>query len=204
MRLGKLFRERFLVVGLAVVAPVALVLGLVLPGSANAKVTPQSTMNNWWTTFYGFIDNSPPGTQIFTTKCHTPGGAHVTAATYPGENGTYKDPVVMAWPHKVPVGANQYCQIGYVPDLKKYFIHADLCDPCGGNNSTHWDLWMGGDSGSTHNPEKAALLNCENKWTVHTTVILNPPTNEPVDTTPLFTPPTTCHGGAGDGGGGGS
>jgi len=29
-------------------------------------------------------------------------------------------------------------------------------------------------------------------------VIRNPPSNEPVDTTPLFTPPTTCHGGTGD------
>jgi hypothetical protein len=40
------------------------------------------------------------------------------------------------------------------------------------------------------------------KWTRHGTVILNPPSNEPVDTTPLFTPPATCHGGTGDGGGG--
>jgi len=29
-------------------------------------------------------------------------------------------------------------------------------------------------------------------------VLLNPPSTEPVDTTPLFTPPTTCHGGQGD------
>ena len=32
----------------------------------------------------------------------------------------------------------------------------------------------------------------------HAKVVLNPPSNEPVDTTPMFTPPTTCHGGSGD------
>lgn len=31
-----------------------------------------------------------------------------------------------------------------------------------------------------------------------TRVILHPPSSEPVDRTPLFTPPTTCHGGTGD------
>jgi hypothetical protein len=65
-------------------------------------------------------------------------------------------------------------------------------------NTNHVDLWMGGDASSTHNPEKKALLHCEDKWTRHATVILNPPSNEPVDTTALFTPPTTCHGGTGD------
>jgi hypothetical protein len=43
-----------------------------------------------------------------------------------------------------------------------------------------------------------ALLHCEDKWTRHATVVLNPPSNEPVDTTALFTPPATCHGGTGD------
>jgi hypothetical protein len=65
-------------------------------------------------------------------------------------------------------------------------------------NNNHVDLWMGGDAGSLHNPEKSALLNCENKWTRHATVILSPPASEPVDTTALFTPPATCHGGSGD------
>jgi hypothetical protein len=67
-----------------------------------------------------------------------------------------------------------------------------------GVNTKHVDLWMGGDKNSTSNPEKSALLACEDKWTRTTTVILNPPSNEPVDTTALFTPPTTCHGGTGD------
>lgn len=95
-----------------------------------------------------------------------------------------------------------WCQIIYVPFLKKHFIHEDQCHPCGGVNTDHVDLWMGGDSNSTHNPEKSALLACEGTWTRHSTVVLNPPPSEPVDTTPLFTPPTTCHGGSGDSHGG--
>jgi len=85
-----------------------------------------------------------------------------------------------------------------VPFRKKYFIHEDQCNPCSGVNSKHVDLWMGGGSKSTSSPEKAALYNCESTWTRHSTVIQNPPSNEPVDTTPLFTPPTSCHGGSGD------
>jgi hypothetical protein len=57
---------------------------------------------------------------------------------------------------------------------------------------------MGGDGSSRKEPEKRALLNCEDEWTQHTKIILDPASTEPVDTTPLFTPPTTCHGGAGD------
>ncbi|HEV2373408.1 MAG TPA: hypothetical protein VGS19_14690 [Streptosporangiaceae bacterium] len=191
MRLRKLhLRQRFLVVILAVCAPVALVLGFVLPGSANAAPQRSTTTTNF-VTFYGWTDNSPPG----------PGIAHPCIHQNAGGVGTRSNPVTMAWPNDLN---GPFCQIGYVPFLKKYFIHEDQCNPCGGVNSGHWDLWMGGDRNSTHGQEHTALLACEGKWTTHATVILNPPANLPVDTTPLFTPPTTCHGGAGDGGGGGS
>lgn len=63
---------------------------------------------------------------------------------------------------------------------------------------------MGGDAASTHNPEKRALINCADERTRHAKVILNLPSNEPVDTTPMFTPPTTGHGGSGDARAGGT
>ena len=93
-----------------------------------------------------------------------------------------------------------WCQRIYIPFLKKYFIHEDSeCgDECTPASKNHVDLWMGGDAKSTHDPEKTALLDCEDQWTTHDTVVLNPPKNEPVDKTPMFTPPTTCHGGKGD------
>jgi hypothetical protein len=65
-------------------------------------------------------------------------------------------------------------------------------------NTKHVDLWMGGDKNSTSQPEKTALLNCEDTWTRHSSIIKNPPSTEPVDTAALFTPPTACHGGQGD------
>jgi hypothetical protein len=195
MRLGKLnLKQRFLVLGVAVIAPVGLAMGLLLPataGPAGAKVVPASQSVTDYTTFYGYVDNSPPGRAI----------AHPCIHSQAGGVGTWSNPVTFA--EHIDLNG-PWCQKIYVPFLKKYFIHEDQCNPCGGVNNNHVDLWMGGDSNSTHNPEKSALLNCENKWTGHNTVILNPPSNEPVDTTALFTPPTTCHGGSGDGGSGGS
>jgi hypothetical protein len=138
-----------------------------------------------YVTFYGYVDNSPPGRAI----------AHPCIHSRAGGVGTWSNPVTFA-EHIDLHGP--WCQKIYVPFLKKYFIHEDQCNPCGGVNNNHVDLWMGGDSGSLHNPEKSALLNCEDKWTRHATVILSPPASEPVDTTALFTPPATCHGGSGD------
>jgi hypothetical protein len=159
---------------------------LLVPISWSGGAASASTTVQYYVTFYGWVDNSPPGPAI----------AHPCIHEHAGGVGTYGDPVTFA-EHMDLHGP--WCQIIYVPFLEKYFIHEDQCDPCGGVPDNHVDLWMGGNKASLHQPEEHALLACEDKWTRNPTdVVLDPPSNEPVDTTPLFKPPDTCHGGAGD------
>jgi len=154
-----------------------------------------TTETDWYITQYGWADNTPAGPDIAYTGCTTPGGQAVTSDDYAvpggpaGGDGSYNDPIVMAW----YTDQTSFCQIGYVPALQKYYIHADICDPCSNPKDTHWDLWIGGSSVNTTGKDRKALIDCEDTWTfTSTTVILDPPSDEPVDTSPLFTPPNTC------------
>jgi hypothetical protein len=141
-------------------------------------------------TLYGWADNSPPGPDI----------AHPCIHSTAGGIGTYADPITFA----TDVNELGWCQIIYVPYMQRYFIHEDECSECDANwNSQHkyrFDMWAGGDASSTHRPERKALMRCESTWTRansiddpnNPTVIVDPPSTEPVTTAPIFSPPGSC------------
>ena len=68
-------------------------------------------------TLYGYVDNSPPGTDI-AHPCGTRQGA--------GGTGTYADPITFA----TDVQEMAWCQVIYVPYMERYFIHEDECSEC--------------------------------------------------------------------------
>lgn len=148
-----------------------------------------STTYSMYCTCYGWLDNSPPGNAIAYPQIHS--GA--------GGTGTYSDPVTFATDqNELAPGTIVY--VGY---LKKYFIMEDDCAQCDtdwGNGTRHIDLWVGGNGNSGQ-----ALYDCEDSLTEQANVIVNPPSNETVDTTPLFNSSTEqCYVPGGGGGGGGN
>lgn len=154
-------------------------------GATTAPSTVQAFM-----TLYGFVDNSPPGPII----------AHPCIHPEAGGTGTYADPITFA----TDVNESPWCQIIYVPYMKRYFVHEDECSECDRDwqksHKYRFDMWAGGDNRSRRKPERRALLRCESTWTrgdsikdLHNPIItVDPPPGLPVTTTPIFTPPTTC------------
>src|ERR1041385_909076 len=67
-------------------------------------------------TFYGFPDNSPPGTGI----------AHPVIHDGAGGKGTFADPITFAVAPQVQKSVRPG-EIIYIPSLKKYFIMEDDC-----------------------------------------------------------------------------
>jgi hypothetical protein len=159
-------RGRGLIVAIAAPAmlAVAAFAGIALAGSANAATT-----RNFYVTLYGWPDNSPPGDGTAFGSGHA------------GGTGTYSNPITFATDqHELAPGT-----IVYYPYLHRYFIMQDECVECDqdwANGKYHIDLWVGGKGGNT-----SSVLNCEDALTQDSAqVILSPPSNEPVDTTPLF------------------
>ena len=114
--------------------------------------------------------------------------------------GTYANPVTFA----TDVSELGWCQVIYVPYMKRYFIHEDECSECDADwTRSHlyrFDMWAGGDANSRKAPEKKALHACESTWTradsvtdpANPTVIVDPPPGLPVTTAPIFSGPTQC------------
>ncbi len=148
-------------------------------GSAQA-----STTRNFLVTLYGWPDNSPPGNAI----AYPENGGYPTIHNVASGVGTYANPITYATDQaELPVGT-----IVYYPYLHRYFIMEDDCTECdedwtgqgpdGGPNLYHIDLWINGQNGNSND-----VINCEDDLTQNSeSVIVNPPSTEPVDTTPLF------------------
>jgi hypothetical protein len=164
---------------LAAAGGVLLLIGLTTPLSA------QTTQTMDIITFYGFPDNSPPGTVIEFPQIHDQAGG----------TGTFDDPITFATdPRLFSPG-----QVIYVPRLSKYFIMEDLCTNSGpgdqGNGCVndfdaglaHIDLWTGG----TADSDVQAQLNCEDSLTTsNEDIIVDPDPNQPVSDQLLFDPDT--------------
>ncbi|SEB32191.1 Ricin-type beta-trefoil lectin domain-containing protein [Amycolatopsis tolypomycina] len=166
---------------------------LALAGAASADA---ATTQPTFLTFYGWWDNTPPGGDIAYPQIHDTAGG----------KGTYTDPITFATSSdELKPGTKVW-----VPRVKKYFIMEDGCDECsddwnsegpnGGPGLRHIDLWLGGQGGSAFD-----AIDCEDALThynpdntpVMEPVVVDPPSNEPYDPTPIFDTSTgECYGGA--------
>ncbi|HEX5812227.1 MAG TPA: hypothetical protein VFY38_09015 [Pseudonocardia sp.] len=124
-------------------------------------------------TFYAAADNDPPGS----ADIAYPNSRHAEA----GGTGTVADPLSLATdPREIRPGV-----LVYYPPIQKYFVMEDDCVPCidewSGHRTPHVDLWMS----NTTNP---AVRDCEAALTPDDpdTIIVNPPTDLPVDPRPLY------------------
>ena len=184
-------RRRFPALAVAIATLVAALGTLFGAAPAYAATTQQTFL-----TFYGWYDNTPPGAGISYPQIHSTAGG----------TGTFADPITFATDSaEQPPGT-----VVYVPRVKKYFIMEDSCEECsadwtghgpdGGPNLRHLDLWLGGKGG-----DEMKAIDCEDALTDSNadgtpaleSVVVNPPGNETVDSTPLFNVNTgRCYGGA--------
>jgi hypothetical protein len=162
---------------LPLLASLCLVAGALMTSAGPAAAVQPHDTQSFLVTLYGFPDNSPPGAGIAFPQIHSQAGG----------TGTFDDPVTFATDRNELAPGT----IVYYPFLHRYFIMEDDCAECdqdwegqgpdGGPNFNHIDLWVGGEGGDSN-----AVIQCEDALTQQGDVVLNPPSNEPVDTTPLF------------------
>lgn len=142
------------------------------PAPTPPPTPPSGTTTVKSVTFYGWPDNSPPGTAIAYPQIHK--GA--------GGVGTFTDPVTFATSSKLFAPGTKL----YVPFLSKYVIMEDNCVDCVSDYNkgiTHIDIWLNSNASF-----KKETLACENKWTPDgsVSIVQNPASNLTVNTTPLF------------------
>jgi len=170
-----MLKRRLLILAAAAVVLVSTAFVANAAGAGTAKPAAAKTINTF-VTLYGWVDNSPPGNGISGGRIHS----------HAAGTGTFADPVTYA----TDVREQPYGTRVYIPYMKKYFIHEDECTECdhdwSNGHKFRTDLWAGGDKNSLKNPEKKALLACEDSLTRHAQIIVNPAAGMPVDTTPIF------------------
>ena len=169
----------------------AVVAMLAAAPSAGASTTQQAYL-----TFYGYWDNTPPGSAIAYPQIHQTAGG----------TGTYADPITFATDKSELAPGT----IIYVPRVKKYFIMEDDCEECdadwsghgpdGGPDLWHFDLWLGGQGGNAMDAidcEDALTQSNANGTPFLEAAVIDPPSNETYDPTPIFNTSTNaCYGGA--------
>jgi hypothetical protein len=144
-----------------------------------------ASVQNAQLTFYGWDDNTPPGTAI----AYPMDGGFPTKHNAAGGVGSYTDPITMATSAaEIPIGT-----IVYVPFLKKYVVMEDDSNQCDmqWSKMSQWHVvvWMNSDG--TEMPPKLTM--CEAHWAqTTTTIVIGPPSGLAVDTTPLFDPSTNA------------
>jgi hypothetical protein len=126
----------------------------------------------FFVTLYGARDNDPPGSRNI---------AYPVIHKQADGKGTRADPITFATSKdELPIGT-----VIYYATLKRYFIMEDQCVDCEQewkrDRRPHIDLWAGPST-------DAGIIRCEESLTPggQVPIIVDPPPNLPVDTTPIY------------------
>lgn len=153
--------------------------------AAPAKASSTYQLNNIWLSTYTWWNNSPPGAGIeyaksygFPTLHNVAGGSTNNSV---GAVGTWANPISYAAQNSGVFNLKPGTRV-YIPFFQKYFILEDLCATCY-TAQPQMDLWVGGVSKTQEGDQSNHDI--VNLWR-RRNVIVNPPSNEPVNTIPLY------------------